>query len=147
MAKPKTSIHDVAKARLAEAGKRYTAQARTLVEVVSAGQHPLTITEIQAAAPGLAQSSIYRNLASLQEAGVLRRIATEDDRSLWELNEEHTSHHHHLICSRCGKVRDLDLPETLETQLQSAIDRLARDAGFVDVSHRLDLIGLCAECA
>jgi hypothetical protein len=39
------------------------------------------------------------------------------------------------------------VPAALEATLDRALDRLARRAGFASVSHRLDLIGLCADCA
>ena len=56
------------------------------------------------------QSSAYRNLAVLEHAGVVRRVITEGEFARFELTEELTEHHHHLICSRCGRVEDVTVP-------------------------------------
>jgi Fe2+ or Zn2+ uptake regulation protein len=96
---------------------------------------------------GLPQSSAYRNLGGLERAGVVRRIATEEEHGRWELTEELTGHHHHFMCSNCGRVQDVDLPPHLEAAMDRTLDRLAKGAGFATVSHRLDLIGLCSDCS
>ena len=93
------------------------------------------------------QSSAYRNLAVLEQAGVVRRVITEGEFARFELTEELTEHHHHLICSRCGRVEDVTVPSDLEGTLDKTLDRLAKRAGFADVDHRLDLIGTCGDCA
>ena len=62
---------------------------------------------------GLPQSSIYRNLSVLEQAGVVRRVITEDEFARYELTEAFTEHHHHLICSNCGKVEDVTIPGDL----------------------------------
>jgi Fe2+ or Zn2+ uptake regulation protein len=65
----------------------------------------------------------------------------------YELTEELTEHHHHLICSRCGRVEDVEIPVGLERSIDRTLDGLARGAGFATVGHRLDLIGRCRSCA
>jgi len=141
------AVHDTVVARLREAGQRYTQQRHRLVSALVAAGHPVALPEILAAASELKQSSVYRNLAGLERAGVVRRVLTGDDHGCYELAEELLGHHHHLVCRRCGLVRDVDVPATLEATLDGSLDRLARRAGFASVSHRLDLIGLCASCA
>ena len=78
---------------------------------------------------------------------LIRRVASEDVFGRYELAEDLTSHHHHLICSRCGSVEDVGIPSKLERELDRTLDGLARDARFATISHRLDLIGLCQSCA
>ena len=142
-----TDVHATAQARLSAAGQRYTAQRRRLVDVLSSVGSPVALPDILARGRGLKQSSVYRNLTALQHAGVVRRVATEEEFGRYELAEEWTGHHHHLVCSRCGAMRDVEVPSDLERTLDRALDRLARRAGFASVWHRLDLIGLCADCA
>ncbi|MGZ4148789.1 MAG: Fur family transcriptional regulator [Actinomycetota bacterium] len=142
-----TDVHATAQARLSAAGQRYTAQRRRLVDVLSSVGSPVALPDILARGRGLKQSSVYRNLTALQHAGVVRRIATDEEFGRYELPEEWTGHHHHLVCSRCGAMRDVEVPVGLERTLDRALDLLARRAGFASVSHRLDLIGLCADCA
>lgn len=140
-------IHATVEARLRATGQRYTGQRRRIVEILLRGGHPLAITEIMRGRRDLAQSSVYRNLSGLEQAGVVRRVSTDDEYGLYELTEELTGHHHHLICQSCGRVEDLPLPGDFERTLDRTLDRVAGGAGFAEVSHRLDLIGLCADCA
>jgi Fur family ferric uptake transcriptional regulator len=140
-------IHATVESRLRATGQRYTGQRRRIVDILLRAGHPLAITQIMRGRRDLAQSSVYRNLSGLEHAGVVRRVMTDDEFGLYELTEELTGHHHHLICQRCGRVQDLPLPGDFERTLDRTLDRVAGEAGFAEVSHRLDLIGLCADCA
>jgi Fur family ferric uptake transcriptional regulator len=140
-------LHLTAADRLRSAGQRYTAQRRDLVELLADAGHPIAIPDILTERSDLKQSSIYRNLADLEQAGVVRRVATDEEFGRYELAEDLIGHHHHLVCTRCGKIRDVGVPPDVESTLDRALDRIARRAGFARVSHRLDLVGLCAECA
>jgi Fur family transcriptional regulator, ferric uptake regulator len=140
-------LHDVAAARLRGVGQRYTGRRRRLIEILARARQPLSIPEILHGRRGLAQSSVYRNLSDLVDAGVVRRVMTADESGKYELSEDLTEHHHHLICSICGRTEDVTLPPALERRLDLVIDELAVDADFADVIHRLDVIGTCADCA
>ena len=146
-AEPVASDVDVtAHQRLRRDGQRYTENRRTLVDVLVEAGGPLTIPEILEQRPELAQSSAYRNLAVLERAGVVRRILTTDDWARYELAEDLTEHHHHLICASCGDVRDFTVSPELEGDLDQALGRIAREHGFSADHHRLDLVGTCADC-
>ena len=140
-------LHETATERLRDAGQRYTAQRRGLVELLARAGSPRSIPEILRGRTDLKQSSVYRNLAVLEQARVVRRVLTEEEYGRYELTEDLTGHHHHLMCSRCGRVQDVTVPGDLEGTLDRTLDRLARRAGFADVDHRLDLIGVCSDCA
>jgi len=64
----------------------------------------------------------------------------------FELDEELTGHHHHFICSACGSVLDVQLPQTIEQQLDTALNRVAGKRHFTISAHRLDIIGQCETC-
>jgi len=140
-------VHEQAATRLATAGQRYTRTRRRLVEIIARAEMPLSLPDIVRGRKDLPQSSAYRNLAELASAGLIRRVVAEDGTGRYELSEELTGHHHHLLCSNCGRVEDLHLPAPLERRLEGTLDRLARSARFASVRHRLDLIGLCRDCA
>jgi Fur family transcriptional regulator, ferric uptake regulator len=140
-------LHDTVERRLRRGGQRYTGQRRRLVEILAGAGHPLAIADILRGHPDLALSSVYRNLVDLEQAGLVRRVLADDEHGRYELAEALTGHHHHLICQGCGRVRDLPLPAAFERALDRTLDREARHAGFAEVGHRLDLIGLCADCA
>ena len=97
-------------------------------------------------APGLTQSSAYRNVTTLMEAGVVERLAGTDDHGRFELSEEISGHHHHLVCENCGTVEDLHASPKLERALREAARAAAAEQGYEVTEHRLDLYGRCAEC-
>ena len=140
-------FHDVVAQRLRRVQQRYTSNRRALVDALGAAEHPLTIPEILAADATLAMSSVYRNLAVLEQADVVHRVITTDEFARYELVEDLTEHHHHLICSSCGKVEDFTPMPSLERSAAKALARIADEAGFSVHSHRLDVVGLCRRCA
>ncbi len=83
----------------------------------------------------------------LERAGVVHRIVTSDEYARYELAEDFTEHHHHLICSTCGDVTDFTVTPGLEADLETALAKVARRTGFHIEQHRLDLVGTCADCA
>jgi Fe2+ or Zn2+ uptake regulation protein len=140
------NIDEEVAALLRRDGQRYTTGRRRLVAVLQAGDGPLTITQILAADRTLAQSSVYRNLTILEAADAVTRIVTRDDFARYELAEHLTEHHHHLICSSCGEVADFSLSTRTENSLGRTLHRVAEHAGFDVDTHRLDLLGTCADC-
>ena len=139
-------LHRIAAERIRD-GQRYTAQRHDLVALLAEVDQPLTIPQLLEHRPGLAQSSAYRNLAVLERAGVVRRIVTTDEFARYELAEDLTHHHHHLICSTCGDVTDFEVSDAVEEELETALAKVARRAGFKVRHHRLDLVGTCPECS
>lgn len=142
-----TDLHATTTARLRADSQRYTTQRRALVELLAGLDQPMTIPQLLERRRGMAQSSVYRNLAVLERAGVVHRILTSDEFARYELAEDLTEHHHHLICSTCGEVTDFTLPGPIERDLEVALGKVARRATFNAQHHRLDLVGTCPRCA
>ncbi len=141
-------LHETVAGRLRAVGQKYTTGRRGLVDLLAEAGQPLTIPEVLSGATEgrVPQSSAYRNLAVLEQAGVVHRIVTSGDFARYELAEDLTEHHHHLICSSCGAVEDFTAPPALERTLHRVMGDV-RAGGFTAESHRLDLIGTCAACA
>ncbi|HEX4866195.1 MAG TPA: Fur family transcriptional regulator [Acidimicrobiales bacterium] len=140
-------LHAIATTRLHGDGQRYTPRRRALVELLAEVDQPLTIPQLLERRRDLAQSSVYRNLAVLERAGVVHRIVTTDEFARYELAEDLTEHHHHLICDHCGDVSDFTVPAAVEADLEAAVAKVAKRTGFTVTDHRLDLVGTCARCA
>jgi Fe2+ or Zn2+ uptake regulation protein len=140
-------VHDVIAIRLAGLDQRYTPLRKSLVHALSTSSRPMTIPEILEAAPELPQSSAYRNVTALIEAGVVRRVAGADDHGRFELSEDISGHHHHhLVCQSCGKVEDIRPSERLERALGEATRSIGDEEGFQVTEHRIDLLGICSDC-
>jgi Fe2+ or Zn2+ uptake regulation protein len=91
-------------------------------------------------------SSIYRNLVVLEQTGAVTRYPAAGGHARYELSEELVGHHHHLVCSSCGRMEDYEAPPEVEGGLQSVVDVVAARTGFRATGHRLELRGLCARC-
>lgn len=138
----------IAIARLRQHGQRYTENRRRLLHLLASADAPLTIPEIlQQGRRELAQSSAYRNLVLLEQSGLVQRIVTNDEWARFELAEDLTEHHHHLICSTCGIVRDFTVSARLERSVDGALVKIAEETGFTLQHHRLDLVGVCPACS
>jgi len=139
-------LHATASTRLRSDGQRYTTNRRALVELLDTTDHPVTIAEVLTLRAGLAQSSVYRNLAVLEQSGVVHRVVANDEFTRFELAQDLTEHHHHLICSSCGAVADFTIEPHLEASMADAFARVGDQTGFRTEHHRLDLVGHCADC-
>ncbi len=120
-------------------GHRITGSRLAVVEAVSHKESPFTAEEICADLPGVGRATVYRSIKLLQAMGVLCRVLMEDGSPRYQ--PSHQSHHHHLVCVRCGSVRDFvdcDITDTLAEQV--------RRSGFEVLGHRLEVFGRCREC-
>jgi Fe2+ or Zn2+ uptake regulation protein len=139
-------MHSVVERRLRRIDQRYTPGRRAIIDLLVSVGHPVSIGDIAERLPGLPRSSAYRHLTVLHDAGLVRRVTASDEFTRFELAEDLTEHHHHLLCVSCGKVTDVTLPAGFEQQVAGAIGRLADAEGFEAHSHRLDVLGLCLTC-
>ena len=140
-------LHDAVGMHLARHDYRYTNGRRRLVDAIAAAGQPVTLPDIVTAAPGLAPSSIYRNLDVLERSGVVNRITASGDHAYFEFAEPLLSHHHHLICVGCGAIEDIRLDDDVEASVDRSLAEAAGRAGFTPLRHSLDLHGYCADCA
>jgi len=87
------------------------------------------------------RSTIYRTLALLVEAGLLRKVARANDREVYEHDYGYPQHDH-LICRKCGKMI-----EFLNEEISQLLEKIAQERGFRMSGHRLEVDGVCAECS
>jgi Fe2+ or Zn2+ uptake regulation protein len=139
-------LHELVEVRLRRIDQRYTPGRRAMVELLAALGHPVSISDIARQLPGVPRSSAYRHLVDLQSAGVVRRLAASDEFARFELAEDLTEHHHHLLCSACGRVLDVTPTPSFERMVADMVQELAARENFHATGHALDIIGHCAEC-
>src|SRR5580704_9826478 len=125
MPEPEESLHDLVEMRLRRVDQRYTSGRRALVELLASLGHPVSISDIADQLPHVPRSSAYRHLVDLQSAGVVRRIAASDEFGRFELAEDLTEHHHHLLCTSCGRVIDVTPTPAFERTVDRMVGELA----------------------
>lgn len=91
--------------------------------------------------PEIGLATVYRTLELLASLDILHKIDFGDGCARYELAEQQTHNHHHLICVNCGKVIEFndDLLESLETWIE-------KKTHFRITDHQLKFYGYCKEC-
>ena len=90
--------------------------------------------------PTVGQTTVYRTLKILTEAGLAREVRFGDGRTHYEHNYKH-QHHDHMICSECGKII-----EFFSAELEAIQDAMAAKHKFEITQHLLRIIGVCVDC-
>lgn len=91
--------------------------------------------------PSIGQTTVYRTLKLLCEAGLATEIQFSDNLTRYEVNRPN-AHHDHLICLSCGKI-----VEICDSRIEKLQKDLAADNGFTLTGHSHNLYGICAECS
>lgn len=140
--------HSQVERRLGDHGVRYTPGRRTVVVALAGSGGPRSAAELHAELEGrLPLSSLYRSLSVLEEAGVISSHHTSKGLTRYELAEWLRGHHHHLVCIDCGRVEDIDIPDTYEDQVRALVAGIGTMVSFVPTDHALEIQGRCARCA
>lgn len=86
-------------------------------------------------------TTVYRHLNLLAENDLVDVVHREDGETQFRLcGAAVDTHHHHLVCRICGRSVEVEGPE-----VEAWAERVAAAAGYTDISHTVELFGLCAE--
>ena len=108
---------------------------------------PITVENLQKKLENeVAISTLYRVLNDLKSIGIVNEFTNPENVTVIELALHGDNHHHHLFCTLCGKVVDIELSMSLEQYISSETKRLEKSSGFVIEDHGLELLGRCYEC-
>ena len=120
-----------------------------VLEALLEVNNPLTVEELQSKLKGIvAKSTLYRVLNDLKKINILNEFTSPDNSTVVELILEDHSHHHHLFCSDCGEVIDVELSDEFEKMLLVEIESIQKKFNFEINDHRVEMFGLCTdECS
>lgn len=96
--------------------------------------------ELRRRGEGIGLTTVYRTLQQMAAAGVVDTLRTDTGESVYRRCSE--DHHHHLVCRACGSTVEIQGGD-VETW---AAD-IARQHGFSEVSHTIEIFGVCGDCA
>ena len=121
---------------------RSTRQRSAILSIIARESRPLSPYELHALAlraiPSISQSTVYRNLRALEEAGEIHAVSIPGQPPRYELAEVAAHHHHHFHCRGCDRVYDL---EGCPGGLRGLLPR-----GFTLEEHTIVLSGKCSAC-
>jgi len=129
--------------KLSEQGYRLTPQRMMVLAAIENGDGHISAEEIyaQVAAkyPRVNISTVYRTLELLKRLGLVTETDLGDGRLRY--HPAGKGHHHHLVCTECGAIIDLD--ETVLSDLKST---LLREYKFSADLRHMAIFGCCASC-
>ena len=118
-----------------------------VIEELLKYKQPLTVEVLQKKLKGqVAVSTLYRVLNDLKKINLLNEFTSPENVSVVELNLHDDSHHHHLFCTSCGEIIDIDLGKNFEDNISSEINKIQKMFDFEIHDHTLELLGLCSGC-
>ena len=130
-------------ARLRQHGYKLTPQRRVVIQAIVSNQEHLTPTaiyeKVYPGQPNIGLVTIYRTLEILTRLNLICELHAGDNCRSYTISAP--EHHHHLICSDCGKVVDFPGCELGEAQ-----QSLSRQTEFRIDDHLLEFIGHCQAC-
>jgi len=128
---------------LDDAGYRLTEPRRALADLILGHGGHFTASDLAAAARdrriGVSRATLFRALEVMVELGVVERLDLPSGDHAYVPCA--TAHHHHVVCSRCGRTTDVD-----DAGINEAVREIARMTGYRIDTHRLELFGLCRPC-
>jgi Fur family ferric uptake transcriptional regulator len=124
-------------------GVRATARRLEVLEELAQERDDVTAQELWSRLRerdcGAGLATVYRTLALLSEAGVVDVLSHHGGEQCYRLCGE--AHHHHLLCERCHRVVEVE-----DCALDDWVAAAAKKHGFVATEHRVEIVGLCADC-
>ena len=96
--------------------------------------------ELRRRGEGIGLTTVYRTLQQMAATGLVDTLRTDTGESVYRRCSQH--HHHHLVCRACGRTVEIQ-----GRQVETWAAEVAREHGFVDVSHTIEIFGLCGRCA
>jgi len=135
-------------------GYRLTAPREAILTVLSQTSEHLSAEEIYMAVhktyPAIGLTTIYRTLELLVQIGIVVRFDFGDKRSRYELAEGMQGgkpHHHHLLCTSCGRIVDYSDFMNEEKELLGQTEKgLSKKFNFKITNHLIQFYGLCDKC-
>jgi Fur family transcriptional regulator, ferric uptake regulator len=85
-------------------------------------------------------TTVYRSLQALADADEVDVLRSDDGEATYRACS--AGHHHHLVCRHCGTTVEVE-----GRAVETWAERVAREHGFVDVAHTVEVFGTCARCA
>lgn len=84
-------------------------------------------------------ATVYRNLQIMAQDGELDSVRQHGEVFYRLCRDRH--HHHHVVCRRCGRAVELEIPG-----LEQWVNSRAQSLGFSEITHSIEIFGLCAQC-
>lgn len=103
---------------------------------------PQILLSLRKSGSNVNKTTIYRELSFLISLSLIKEVLFNSPSTYYESAQ--LDHHHHLVCSDCGSIKDIACTE-IEHPI-SDLEKKTAESGFVIQNHTLEFYGLCAQC-
>ncbi|GAB2911612.1 Fur family transcriptional regulator [Nonomuraea fastidiosa] len=86
-------------------------------------------------------TTVYRALQALADGGKVDVLRNDDGESVYRACATDT-HHHHLVCRRCGHTVEVAGPA-----VERWAEMVGSEHGFTEVTHTVEVFGTCSTCS
>ena len=128
---------------LADARVRSTEPRRAVAELIASRNGHFTARELVDDAAGLrlgvGRATVFRALELFVDLGLVERLDLPSGEHAYVACEP--THHHHVVCSRCGRSTEVE-----DCGMAEVAREVARRTGYRIERHRMELFGVCPEC-
>lgn len=125
-------------------GLRLGASRKQVMHVIDGMERPFTASDlldaVEQKARGVGRATVFRTLQLLCNSGLLEQVRLEDGQLVY-VTDHSEDHHHHLICTNCDTIVEID-----DCEVGSLAKAIAKERGFKPRSHTFDIYGICAAC-
>jgi Fur family ferric uptake transcriptional regulator len=139
------ALHDTLQSYITKKGFRSTSQRRLVTDVFFRSGGHLSIedllSKVREQDPRVGYATVYRTLRLLAECELANVRHFGDGVTRYELADEGSHHHDHLICTSCKKIIEFE-----DDAIELLQGRIADRHGFQLKSHKHELYGVCPEC-
>ena len=124
---------------LEDLGQRMTTQRVLLARHLETKDDAFSAEEINDELPSVGRATIYRTLRLLVDSGALCKTQLPEGSPRYTRDEH--AHHHHVVCTRCGKVEEFRHPS-----VERMLHAMRQDMPGIMVGHRLEIFVTCDAC-
>jgi Fur family ferric uptake transcriptional regulator len=129
---------------LKKKGFSFTPQRGTILEYISSQTTHFhaedLIHSLKEQGVAVSRATVFRTLGHLQDAGLIRQVASDLSAGRYEFLGDN-QHHEHMTCVKCGEVFEFH-----DKLLEQRIDSVAKKRCFTMSRHSVQIWGVCRSC-
>lgn len=122
-------------------GYKYTSKRELMMDIFLRESRYLSAREVldrmQEDFPGLSFDTVYRNISIFEKLGIIEGTEWDGERR-YRFHCNRDSHHHHIICTKCGRTQEIHLCP------MNVI--FGEPDNFEITGHKFEIYGICADC-
>lgn len=126
---------------LKKMGYKVTPARLAILDIFFKSKKPINADSVHKKLKNVNEVTVYRTLSVLEAGGILKKVDLRKDSVYFELAQKH---HHHIVCTHCGDMEDIESKE-MEKVLGRIVGKSSKFKSIKE--HSLELFGLCRACA